>query len=457
LPHSQNKWHDALRTRKVTVDEVVKPKNADEVADVVKKAADHGRKVRCDAAGHSFSDVAVPVDVLVDPSRMTEIHRAGPTRVRVDTGVRIRDLDPWLAHQGLAMPNLGSYDHQTLPGACNTGTHGSGITLSGLPDLVRSIDLVDSAGGQRRLTAADGDLFLAATCGLGAVGLVTALELEVIPAYDLEESAELWTWDEIKPKLLDGTLLREARHVEVLISPYRYTPKKGRYKGENILPVNVLKKSLTAAGRRGGHRPLLPALALLFGDISASVVLSKVRNHPEELAELHYEACSTSVEKGYVDRSDKVLLQDVSAVPATSVEIGVPLERTVEAVEAVLAYAHHFKASGWYHTSPLNLRFVKATTNSLIAMYAYRDTTMIEIPQLLKTPGMDQMYAAYERMLITEFAGRPHWGKVHQLVGSQFPLEAVHPLAGRWKAAYAELNAKGTFSNPLTKRLGLDP
>lgn len=456
MPHDgQRRWRDAQGYRKAPVDRIEVPDSVADVRAIVAGAFQNRKRVRMDAAGHSFSDIAVPRDVLIDPRKLDDIALVGPRRVRVGTGVRIRDLNRFLVDHQLAMPNLGSYDAQTLPGAIGTGTHGSGIALGGLPDTVRAIDLVDGTGALHHLTAADGDAFLAATCSLGALGLVVALELEVVPTYDLAETAELATWDELKPRLLDGSLLQEARCVEVMIAGYRHTPDAGKYRGQNVRAALVVRRALTAQGhRRHGHRPLLADVALLFGGLTADVALDAVGN-PAALARLHYQSCAYSAESEYVDRWDKCLLQDLSNFPARSVEIGVPVDRCVAAVEAVLAKIDDFAEAGWWHTSPLNLRFVAASANTLMAMYSGRATCMIEIPQITGTPGAEAMFVDHERLLIERFEGRPHWGKVHNLVGTQFPLEQVHPNTARFRAIRAALDPRGVFANAMTDRIRL--
>ncbi len=51
--------------------------------------------------------------------------------VRVQGGIRLRELGVELARHGLAMENLGDVDAQTLAGSLATGTHGTGV---GLPE-----------------------------------------------------------------------------------------------------------------------------------------------------------------------------------------------------------------------------------------------------------------------------------------------------------------------------------
>ena len=71
---------------------------------------------------------------------------AGPPLVRVLGGTPLRALNAALDREGLALPNMGGYDAQTITGVVSTSTHGSGLRWGPFPDLVRSLDLVVSGG-----------------------------------------------------------------------------------------------------------------------------------------------------------------------------------------------------------------------------------------------------------------------------------------------------------------------
>jgi len=51
----------------------------------------------------------------------------------VQAGMKLRVLNDLLAANGLAMPNLGDIDVQTISGAISTGTHGTGDKLAVCP------------------------------------------------------------------------------------------------------------------------------------------------------------------------------------------------------------------------------------------------------------------------------------------------------------------------------------
>src|SRR5881227_3241404 len=65
---------------------------------------------------------------------------------RVLGGTHIYALNAALDAAGLALPQMGGYDGQTLAGVVATSTHGSGLAWGAFPDLVRSLDLVVAGG-----------------------------------------------------------------------------------------------------------------------------------------------------------------------------------------------------------------------------------------------------------------------------------------------------------------------
>src|SRR6478735_4094351 len=91
---------------------------------------------------------------------------------------------------------LDSLPHISVAGAVQTGTHGSGVNNPALAGAVESIDLVRASGEQVTLTLEDGDEFLASVVGIGALGIVTGLELAVRPSFRMRQRVlEDLPWD----------------------------------------------------------------------------------------------------------------------------------------------------------------------------------------------------------------------------------------------------------------------
>jgi xylitol oxidase len=108
--------------------------------------------------------------------------------VRVSAGTRYGELVGPLNAAGFALPNLGSLPHISIGGACATGTHGSGVQNGSLACAVSALELVTADGTLVRLSRADEpDVFDGAVIALGGLGVVTVLELDLQPAFDVRQ------------------------------------------------------------------------------------------------------------------------------------------------------------------------------------------------------------------------------------------------------------------------------
>lgn len=150
-----------------------------------------GRRVRALGSGHSFNEIADTDGTLVELSGLPpeiEIDTAAAT-VRVAAAVRYAELARRLHERGLALPNTASLPHISVAGSVSTGTHGSGDVNGGLATSVRALDLVTATGDTRTLSRdGDGERFDGAVVALGALGVVTSLTLDLVPAFTMRQN-----------------------------------------------------------------------------------------------------------------------------------------------------------------------------------------------------------------------------------------------------------------------------
>ncbi|MYR90784.1 FAD-binding protein [Streptomyces sp. SID685] len=174
--------------RTVTYDakEYRRPASLDALRALVSGAA----KVRVLGSGHSFNRIADPGPdgVLLSTAGLApliEVDTAART-VRVSGGVRYAELARAVHARGLALPNMASLPHISVAGSVATGTHGSGLANPPLASAVREVELVVADG--TTVTIARGDArFDGAVTSLGALGVVTALTLDLEPAFAVEQ------------------------------------------------------------------------------------------------------------------------------------------------------------------------------------------------------------------------------------------------------------------------------
>jgi xylitol oxidase len=145
-------------------------------------------RVRALGSGHSFNRIADTTGVLVTTSSLPPVLDITPGRstVRVAAGVRYGDLAQSLYEAGFALRNLGSLPHISVVGACATGTHGSGDANQSLAASVAALEMVTADGELTRLERGRAD-FAGAVTALGGLGIVTAMELEIIPSFEVRQ------------------------------------------------------------------------------------------------------------------------------------------------------------------------------------------------------------------------------------------------------------------------------
>ncbi|MDT0345884.1 FAD-binding protein [Streptomyces litchfieldiae] len=165
---------------------VHRPAALDELRKIVAGAA----RVRALGTGHSFNRVAdtdgdlVRVDGL---PRRVEID-AERSAVTVGAGLRYAEVAAELHAAGFALANLASLPHISVAGSVATGTHGSGDGRRGLASAVSALELVGPEGDLVTLSRdADPGRFPGAVVSLGALGVVTALTLDVEPAFEVAQ------------------------------------------------------------------------------------------------------------------------------------------------------------------------------------------------------------------------------------------------------------------------------
>ena len=187
---------------------VHRPTTVDELRRVVAEA----EAVRVLGTGHSFNRIADTQGDLVllgDMPGEVEIDAEAGTAT-VAAGMRLAELSARLHAAGFALANLPSLPHISLAGACTTATHGSGNGNQNLAAFIRAVRLVDAEGDVVELTRGIDDDFPGAPVGLGALGVVTHLTVDVQPTFDVAQYV-------YQDTLLDEVL---EQHEDVYASGY---------------------------------------------------------------------------------------------------------------------------------------------------------------------------------------------------------------------------------------------
>lgn len=164
---------------------VHRPQRVEQVQEIVLASG----SVKALGTRHSFSAIADCGGDHISTERLNRVvalDRAKRT-VTVEAGIRYGELCRYLDDAGFALHNLASLPHISVAGACATATHGSGVGNGNMATAVAGLRFVAADGSIVSLSREDQGDFFGAVVGLGAIGIVTELTLDVEPAYEMSQ------------------------------------------------------------------------------------------------------------------------------------------------------------------------------------------------------------------------------------------------------------------------------
>ena len=412
--------------------EIARPGTAEEVAAVVRRAANAGLRVKAVGAGHSFTDAACTGGVLVSLDRLAEVEAVDTVRGRVTVGAAIRldALNRELEAVGLAMPNLGDIDRQSLAGAVATATHGTGLGLGNLATTVVGMDIVDGRGEIIRCDRHHRpDLLRVARVGIGALGIVVRMTLQCVPAFDLHAVETAEPLDDLLDSFADH--LAGHDHFE-----FFWTPGARR--------AHVKRNNRTDEPRRPQPRLAEARDKLLYENVVFGLANRTIRRFPSLGPAVARLVRGGAVQRDFVDASHRVFVSR-RLVRFYEMEYGVPLAAVPEAVRRIGALVRSLPSPV---TFPVEVRASAADDIPLSTAYG-RDTGWFAVHVYASTP-----YLAYFQgveAIAADYGGRPHWGKLH--FHDHRSLAPLYPEWDRFQRVRSELDPTGTFSNSYTDRV----
>ena len=166
--------------------QIHQPETVEQIQELVMR----GHKLKALGTRHSFNDIADAPEDLISIERFDKIVALDRERrtVTVEAGVRYGDLARWLHGEGFALHNLASLPHISVAGACATATHGSGDRNGNLATAVSAMELVTGSGEVLILSREqDREQLEGAIVGLGGLGVITKLTLDVSPTFQMQQ------------------------------------------------------------------------------------------------------------------------------------------------------------------------------------------------------------------------------------------------------------------------------
>jgi alditol oxidase len=373
---------------------------------------------------HSFSPIADTDGVLIATAGLPAVCDVdtAAAAVTVAAGVTYGDLARRLNAAGWALRNLASLPHISVGGACATATHGSGSGNGNLASAVRAMELVTADGGLVSLDAgADGDRFRGAVVGLGALGVVATLTLDLVPAYQVRQCV----YDGLPARELTGhfdEIMGAAYSVSV------FTDWQGSHHNQVWLKHRDGDQERFPAGRpwhgaRPAAGPRHPVPGLPTGPATQQ------QGFPGPWYERipHFRPGLTP--SSGAELQSEYLLPRQAAVPAVTALAGLG-----DLFAPVLQIAE--------------IRTVAADECWMSTCYR-QDSVAFHFTWALDPAAVRPVVAAVEERLVP-LGARPHWGKVFGMTPRA--VRARYPRWDDFRALARSLDPAGKFRNDFMDR-----
>ena len=475
----------------------VQPESLEEIQHVVSLARQCGRRITTVGSCHSPSDLTCTSSWLVNLDNFNHVLSLDRETgiVTMQAGIRLFQLCEHLEAHGLAVPNLGSINSQSIAGVISTGTHGSSLRYGLLSEQILSLRIVLADGKVHFSSPTERpDLFRAALLSLGALGIIVEVTFQAVPAFSVRWDQTIYADEAVLRAWEARTLWSQAHFVRVWWFPY--TRRAVVWKADVVTTEDL------ASGKEV-HRD--PPVSYYDGSLGYYVyhnLLYLSRFVPRILPwvewfvfgmQYGFRNGATSTISG-LQPSRKALLMNCLYSQFVN-EWAIPLDKGPEALRRLGSwlqnlqpgdpdYVEHgipFDARGMYVHSPVEVRVADSSRSSSSSSSlasssslpssspppssrpwldpSFRDGPTLYLnaimyrPYHLDPPHKDAYYAGFE-WLMRDLGGRPHWAK--NFVADAREVEAWY--AGdldAWRRIRTAADPDGMFVGPWHRRFVL--
>jgi alditol oxidase len=393
--------------------EILRPQTKAELAELVAGAT----SLRVVGSGHSFNRLPDSADTLVSIAGLPEVFEIDPVarQVRISAGYRYGDVARRLHEQGWALHNLASLGHISVAGAVATATHGSGSGNQNLASQVVGLRVMAADGSESWVRQDDPD-FAGYVVGLGALGVVTELELSIQPSFEVTQTIYVGAqWSAVLPAL-DAVM----GHYSVSL----FTS----WQPEGPDQIWVKRRTdVTASGEFGFGEPAGAKLHPLPGidPVHCTEQLGVSGPWHERLPHFKLEFTPSNGEE--VQSEWLIDRRFAGEAIAALIELAPKFRHLLQISEIRAIRADDFWLSSAYGRDTIGLHFTWHKTD--------------EIYQVL--PEIEEALAG--------FGLRPHWGKVF---AENWPaVRREYPRFGDWVALCNRVDPSGKFRNEFVSSL----
>ncbi len=375
-------------------------------------------RVKTLGSRHSFNNIADSSGDIISLEHIEKrmvLDRYRRT-VTVCGGIRYGDVVGYINREGYALHNMASLPHVSIAGACATATHGSGDGQGNLATAVSAMEIVKGDGSLVSLSREqDGPPFDGMVVGLGGLGIITSVTLDVIPSFEMRQVV----YENLPmPSLIDhfADIMSSAYSVSLFIDwqsdVIDQVWLKQRVRDETLISDTEWHGATPAPDHRHPIRSrpadgctLQMGIAGAWHEVLPHFRLEYTPSHGEELQSEYF----------------------------------VPREHAVAAILAVTNLREHI--------APVikisEIRSISADTLWMSPCYG-RDSVALHFTWQKDWPGVKQVLPMIESRL-APFGVRPHWGKLFTL--SPRNLQMQYQKLSDFRMLLKQYDPHGKFRN----------
>lgn len=200
----------------------IRPRSVEEIQKATTLARRCRKRLTLVGCGHSPSDMTCTSSWQMNLDDFNQILSVDKKTgvVVMQAGIRLYQVGEELDKVGLAMPNLGSINQQSIAGAIATGTHGSTLKRSIMSSSILSLRI--TLANSRTISCSptqNTELFRAALLSLGCLGIISEITFQAAPAFKLHWQQRIWS-DKHILDTWSSELFQQAEFVRVWWFPY---------------------------------------------------------------------------------------------------------------------------------------------------------------------------------------------------------------------------------------------
>ena len=429
MPRRGSTWQNWGRNQQASPALLARPVDDAEVAKLIGLASDQGHTVRPVGSSHSFTALAVTEGILMDLSSMNEIISVDRVnhRITVGAGMTLNDLNRKLWDLGMSLPNLGDIDVQTVAGATATGTHGTGASYQCISTAIVGAKVVLADGSVVTCSTTERpDLLGALRVSLGALGIITEITLQCVPAFHLHAVETTHRIDDVLERFDEAAAGNE--HVEFYWFPYT-----------DLAQLKVNNRSSEAPKSRGRVSHFITNEVLANGGFD--LVNRYGRRKPEAVTSLIEKVIKPGERIEFIEPSHKVFCS-ARRVRFVEMEYAIPRAQLHDVFAEVRAV---FPTLDRHVGFPIEVRVLGADDVPL-STSSGRDSAYIACHVYQGTPHEE--YFSKVEAIMARHDGRPHWGKMNTRTAAE--LAPLYPRWNEFQKLLHKVDPDRVFANAYT-------